>query len=659
MIRIFSATTYTVLFTLQHGEEVTVVSFNSVGDYLVTSRNTLARSWAMTELEECDMIWTRTLNHPCTQFSFDDQDQILATTSKYSLLIRRADGEDEDDDDCEVTLGFGDAANQDQDGPGITGPPTGPPTFSSFSLDGLLVALAHAGRISLWQIEGDEPADYAGTWERDAFPEDDPQEVEAMLFNPNPELEFVVATYRSKIRGEGELVWYDYSRMDLAEVRAVEAEPYALSATPDGQTLATGDRRGNIQIWDFESLTQLYVIKYNRLPHNGKRLLDPRQTHSVVWEPAVLVRNHDGDDDTSTSGTSVALPQPTVVPNLGDPREITATALHPGISAAFVGKEDGGVRLYDLVGGRKIQDLVDLQSGRAITNLAFRNMDMLACGDSTGAVAVVVTLKARSIENDTVNIGKLQWLDPPPTEPNTAVPIVQLVFTNSGRGLVVSNRERTQIWILREDETMELTSSGASPADLCWRFTPCDDNQDQFQLVDKPKETVIHPKGNSGNDPRVGPGLGSQATGKPKRSNTDDSASSAQSKNGSSRVRRVLTDPDTGYVVVEYAGAKATTQLRCFAGTPRAAPDPHVLSACGTARGRLPGPAAVGPDGGPAPPRVRGQIPAGRKHFFIPHEKYLGGNDNMQARVDNKDDVIFPRRGELAVVWGGIGKSTG
>lgn len=98
---------------------------------------------------------------------------------------------------------------------------------------------------------------------------------------------------------------------------------------------------------------------------------------------------------------------------------------------------------------------------------------------------------------------------------------------------------------------------------------------------------------------------------------------------------------------------------RCFAGTPRAAPDPHVLSACGTARGRLPGPAAVGPDGGPAPPRVRGQIPAGRKHFFIPHEKYLGGNDNMQARVDNKDDVIFPRRGELAVVWGGIGKSTG
>lgn len=82
MVRIFSATTYTELFTLQHGEEVTVVSFNSVGDYLVTSGNTLARSWAMTELEECDMIWTRTLNHPCTQFSFDDQDQILATTSK-------------------------------------------------------------------------------------------------------------------------------------------------------------------------------------------------------------------------------------------------------------------------------------------------------------------------------------------------------------------------------------------------------------------------------------------------------------------------------------------------------------------------------------------------------------------------------------------------
>lgn len=354
-----------------------------------------------------------------------------------------------------MTLGFGDATNQDQDGPGIMGPPI----CSSFSPDGLLVALAHAGKVSLWQIKGDEPADYAGTWERDAFPEDDPQEVEAMLFNPNPELEFVMATYRSKGAEEGELVLYDYSRMDLAEVRAVEAEPYALSATPDGQTLATGDRRGNIQIWDFESLTQLYVIKYNSFAvrelafsHNGKRLLDPRQTHSVVWEPAVLVRNHYGDDDTSTSGTSVALPQPTVVPNLEDPREITATALHPGISVAFVGKEDGGVRLYDLTGGRKIQDLVALQSGRTRSACSFG------------------------------------------------------------------------VW------------------------------------------------------------------------------------NG---------------------------------------------------EGRLPGPAAVGPDGGPAPPRVRGQIPAGRKHFFIPHEKYLGGNDNVQARVGNKGEVIISRRGELAVIWGGIGKSTG
>lgn len=358
-----------------------------------------------------------------------------------------------------------------------------------------------------------------------------------------------------------------------------------------------------------------------------------------------------------------------MVSNLEDPREITATALHPGISVAFVGKEDGGVRLYDLIGGRKIQDLVALQSGRAITHLAFGNMDMLACGDSTGAVAVkvVVTLRARSTENDTINIGKLQWLDPPPAEPNTAVPIVQLVFTKSVRGLVVSNRETTQIWILREDETMELTSSGASPADLCWRFTPCDDNQDQFQLVDKPKETVIHPKGNGGNDPRVGPGLGSQATGKPKRSNTDDSASSAQSKNGSSRVRRVHTDPDTGYVVVEYAGAKATTQLVILE---RTSPAPlcrntsgRIRSACsfGVWNGKGPSTWARSCGSGRwtcATSRT-GPNPAGRKHFFIPHEKYLGGNDNVQARVGNKDEVIFPRRGELAVVWGGIGRSTG
>ncbi|TLD13706.1 uncharacterized protein PgNI_05039 [Pyricularia grisea] len=725
MVRIFSATTYIELFTLQHGEEVTAVSFNSVGDHLITSGNTLTRFWAMTELDEWEPIWTRTLEHPCTKFSFDDQDQILATTSNNSLLVWRADGEDEDDDDCEVTLGFGDAANQDQDKSLCV---TGPPTCSSFSPDGLLVALAHGGKISLWQIEGDEPADYVGTWERDSSPEKSPQEVEAMLFNPNPDLEFMVATYRSET-SEGQLVLYDYSRMELAEVRSVTAEPYALSATPDGQTLATGDRRGNIQIWDFESLTQLYVIKYNSFAvrelafsHDGKRLLDLRQTHSVVWEPAVLVRNHDEEDDASTSGTSVALPQPTAVSNLEDPREITATALHPDISVAFVGKEDGGVRLYDLIGGRKIQDLVALQSGRAITHLAFGNTDLLACGDSTGAVAVAkiaVTLKARSTEIDTVHIGKLQWLNPPSTEPNTAVPMVQLVFNNSGRGLVVANRKTTQIWILKEDGTMELTSSGASPADLCWRFTPCEDNQDQFQLVDKPIEAFINAKGNSGNDLRVGPGYGnSRPSERLKRSNTDDSAVSAQSKNGSSRVRRVLTDPDTGYVVVEYAGARATTQLVILERTSSAALAEQATPVAVDVQSMSPGllappqfpinsppspsePASPLDRRGSAgswsdsfrmlehlrPHQIRmflgvwngkavylgpqlwvrtvdlhhlayGAKSLRRKHFFIPHE-YLGGNHNVQARVGNKGEVIFPRRGELAVVWGGIGKSTG
>ncbi|KAI6286699.1 hypothetical protein MCOR27_001770 [Pyricularia oryzae] len=249
-------------------------------------------------------------------------------------------------------------------------------------------------------------------------------------------------------------------------------------------------------------------------------------------------------------------------------------------------------------------------------------MDMLACGDSTGAVAVkvVVTLRARSTENDTINIGKLQWLDPPPAEPNTAVPIVQLVFTKSVRGLVVSNRETTQIWILREDETMELTSSGASPADLCWRFTPCDDNQDQFQLVDKPKETVIHPKGNGGNDPRVGPGLGSQATGKPKLERTSPAP---LCRNTSGRIRSACS------FGVWNGKGPSTWARSCGSGR----------WTCATSR--------TGPN------------PAGRKHFFIPHEKYLGGNDNVQARVGNKDEVIFPRRGELAVVWGGIGRSTG
>ncbi|TLS27991.1 hypothetical protein PpBr36_00097 [Pyricularia pennisetigena] len=93
--------------------------------------------------------------------------------------------------------------------------------------------------------------------------------------------------------------------------------------------------------------------------------------------------------------------------------------------------------------------------------------------------------------------------------------------------------EIIQIWITRVDEAMELTSSGASPVDLCWRFTPADDNQDQFKLVDKPIETFIRPKKNSEDDIRVGLGPGNRPRGELKRSDTDDSASTAQSNNRS------------------------------------------------------------------------------------------------------------------------------
>jgi hypothetical protein len=41
------------------------------------------------------------------------------------------------------------------------------------------------------------------------------------------------------------------------------------------------------------------------------------------------------------------------------------------------------------------------------------------------------------------------------------------------------------------------------------------------------------------------------------------------------------------------------------------------------------------------------------KNFFIPHE-YIGGNHCIQAMVGRSGEVVFPRRGMLVVVWGGI-----
>lgn len=646
IVRLFDAGTCQELTSANHGEPVTRIIFDNAGKRLVTSGQSRLTFWSLKELSSPEIIWSQPIDHPCIDFFFTPSDDVLlVATADQALLHIRLPLDEEEDDIPRINL----------DRQSLTGVSTSP--RATFSPDGAYLAIAHdqGGPISVWSVDGGR---FLGSCGRAHHT------VESILFNPNPDLRYLVVTY-----SQGELALIDYDTLE--ERKFVAAEPYALALTPDGRSLATGDGHGNIQLWDFETLALLYRIRYNSsavkdlmFSKDGLRLLDLRDKHSVVWEPAALIRHNEEEDNSSSSGMSMSFRLDAgEVDEYSDPTEISAIAKHTCKNWSFVGKDDGLIYIYNIRSGECRGQLFALNKNASITSLLYHDkQSLLAASDSQGKV-VLVRLRANDA-NDVPRVSETLL-----TIQDFGEPVSQLVFSASGNRVIVSGNRNTQIWQVSDDSTESSTPlvTFLSPLSNCWRFFPCPDEADTFQLIDKnfiPVET-------------------GHAARKVKRTNTMD-GDSGDARHV--RIRRVVSDPDTGYLVVEYEGAKGATHLVILERTAQG-PDPNTLS-----------PPDVGPFAPPhspppfahsfrflahiKPTHIRmflgiyngAAVYLGphlwvrtvnlrqlgvtkkleeRKNFFISHE-LIGGNHHVQAVVGNRGEIIFPRRGELVIVWDGI-----
>jgi hypothetical protein len=457
----------------------------------------------------------------------------------------------------------------------------------------------------------------------------------------------------------------------LKEVRSVKAEPFALACTPDGHTLATGDAQGKIQLWDFESLSLIYVINYHsasvrdlRFSKDGLRLVDLRETHSVVWEPAALIRHADEEDSSSVSGSSVTYRAPAVVDDYDDKAQITCLVLHPTKPLAIVGQEDGILEAVNLHTGQRAGPILSLGRGR-VTQIALHGNRLLACASSRGLVRMVL-LAEEGLDSVKVARVVLEVED-------FGEKVTQLLFSNSGNSFLACGGRMTKVWARTDAaaHAFDLRAPSESPEGGCWRYLPSPDDLDAFELIDKRIDEIVRD---------ADPGL----PGKLKRSNT------VGSENHSfSRICNALVDPASGYLIIEYEGDLATRQLLVLGRLPVAPSpaDPGLLSP------PLDGPSAEGSSSRSLTNNYRlllhlkayqikmflglfegkvvylgprlwvrtcdlhhlvwGRKPIKRRHFFIPHE-YIGGSYHVQAVVSCEGDVVFPRRGEVAIARGGI-----
>jgi WD40 repeat protein len=646
-VRLFSTESLAEVLSLEHEEAVENLAFDTNGHHLITAGPAVVTFWNIADTSTPKELWSRTLESPCLGFFFADDDEMLVAACKDASLIFLP--LDDEDDPHALHLPH-DRDSVTHSDPNLR---VDHPICSCFAPDGNHIAFAYKTRpICLWNVgEGS----FHRSSETLAKLSSSAGEVNDMLFNPNTDLPFLVVAYEE---GRLDLIAYH----EMADIQTIKADCHSLAATPDGRTLATGDSKGSIQLWDFETLNLLYRIDYHShsvgallFSRDGRRLFDMRDSHSVIWEPAVLFRNNDEDDGSSISSKSVSFKAVEVVKDYEDPVEISAIDAHPTAYEAVVGKDDGSVSVYDLLTGEKIEDLFTVTPGQSISHIAISSRGVIACASSCGSIALANAGTARVSVSNAKLVQQLKFTDE----------VLQLTFSGSGERLLIAGRNYTHIFQVKSGVWTQITEPQASPTEDGWMYFPCAEDPGTFRLVDKRIDEFDNSQ------------LGRKLT------HRDSTMSTSGWRNHKLRICSAVTDPEKKFLIVEYEGPRATRHLVILekvqppsspshlsppgdqqpASSSSDEPDcyrllehlrPHQCRMfLGLYRGRA---VYLGPhlwvwtlD---LQHLVHGAKSHRRKHFFVPHE-YIGGNHRVQAVVGAHGEVVFPRRGELAIVRGG------
>lgn len=255
---------------------------------------------------------------------------------------------------------------------------------ADISPDLRILAIAYRGRpAQVWSLEGD--VSIGACWFRRDTPGAACMSVSDLLFNRNPAVELLAIASQ-----DGELAIFD--PWTCREIKSVSGEAYILACAPDGRTLATGDTRGAIKLWDFDTLTLLYYIKSDdydvrslAFSGDGFRLYDIREGKTKVWEPSALVRKSVSDE----SSISESIPEPATVIDRGqEVTEIISLAAMGAEQLALVGTEDGLVVLFDTSTAKLQRVLYSHHRHLMVTHVSWSAGGFIATADASSILQI-------------------------------------------------------------------------------------------------------------------------------------------------------------------------------------------------------------------------------------------------------------------------------
>lgn len=308
------------------------------------------------------------------------------------------------------------------------------PQVASISPNLEMLALGYrGGAVCLWDIREKE---FIG-WARD----EDGRLAAQLLFNPNPNTSLLLVIYTNH-----GLALYDTWSGDSILTREIPHEIGLLSAScsPDGRTLVTTDTRGDMYIWDFESLSILYHI-YSPFPSfrilsftsDGASVVDVMDSSMRIWSPAILVRKN-AEEDSGTSGDTI---QPSITEGEYESRKgtkITVVCAHPSLSVVFAGKYDGQVIAFSAKGDKSTTVLYSHSKTAFVTKIAVSKNSILASSDVTGVVQI------RTFSPAAVTCGSSL------AEIHTTAQVKQLCFSASGDYLLVATMKTDSVYRTRD-----------------------------------------------------------------------------------------------------------------------------------------------------------------------------------------------------------------
>ena len=376
-----------VKFRMAHEERVSFLTASECGRWLASVGLRKVRVW---DVGTGSLVRTFATKDPALTVLFSHDGSVLTVATRDNRIIawNLMDGSEQ------YQWEWIDSLRRDSDWIA----PRQPPNRALFSPDYSALVVSYRGfHTYLFNIETES---FIGCYVREEISPANCRRVsygvDALAFNPNPEINVLVVSY-----GDGEIVVYDLWSTKI-RFRIEDVFAHYLACSSDGRYLVATKSQGVMQIFTFEgidgeNLSLVYRIESYEgdiqdvtVSKDGFRIANILENRCSIWEPPLL--NSGSPEEGSQSdinqsikadfSTSAKLKQ-----TLNS--EITAVCLHPDGHMLFCGRRDGTVACVDTESTMSHNELYSHGANVTVISISYsQRFSLLVSADESSQINV-------------------------------------------------------------------------------------------------------------------------------------------------------------------------------------------------------------------------------------------------------------------------------